>query len=228
MFNLYCERAGAAGLWAEPLNAFTNLAFIVAAALAAMRLVRTPGLGWRNGWDLWLLTLLLAAIGVGSGLWHTFATGWGLLADVLPITLFINVYLLSFGWRVLGLRWVGLPLLWVGYQAASVGLVALFGADALNGSVGYLPALAFLIGFAGWLWHKGRPLWRAMAAAALLFAISVTLRTLDVALCARLPLGTHFLWHLLNAALLFVLLNSLINATRPQGAGVSSAQQSRR
>ncbi len=217
MLDVYCERAGAAGFWAEPLNALTNLAFIVAAAVVGLRLARASGLDWRNGWDLWLLTLLLAAIGVGSGLWHSFATRWGLLADVLSITLFINLYLLSFGWRVLGLRWVGLPLLWLGYQVASFGLLTVVSPDALNGSVGYLPALAFLLGFAWWLRRTQHPLWRAVAVAAMLFAVSLSFRTLDMALCAALPLGTHFMWHLLNAALLFVLVNALVDALRRQG-----------
>jgi hypothetical protein len=214
MLDVYCERAGAAGLWAEPVNALTNLAFIVAAVVVGLRLARAPGLGWRNGGDLWLLALLLAVIGVGSGLYHTFATPWALLADVLPITLFINVYLLAFGWRVLGLRWVDLPLLWLGYQAVSFGLVAGVGADALNGSVGYLPALAFLVAFAWWLHRSRHPMWRTMVLAAALFAVSVTLRTLDPVVCGWLPVGTHFLWHLLNALLLFLLLDGLLRHGR--------------
>jgi hypothetical protein len=209
MLDVYCERAGADGLWAEPLNAMTNLAFVVAAVLVALRLQRSPALGWRNGWDLWALTLVLAAIGIGSGLWHTLATPWGLLADVLPITLFINGYLLAFGWRALGLRWVGLPLLWLGYQAANVGLLSAVSANVLNGSVAYFPVLAFLVGFALWLRARDGAMARTMAAAAGLFALSLTFRTLDAALCPLLPMGTHFLWHLLNAALLFLLLDGL-------------------
>jgi hypothetical protein len=209
MLDVYCERAGAAGLWAEPLNAVTNLAFVVAAAVVGLRLLRSPGIKWLRNWDLWLLTLLLAAIGIGSGLWHTFATRWGLLADVVPITLFINLYLLTFGWRVLGLRGVRLLLLWLAYQAGSIGLLALVPADALNGSVGYLPALAFLVAFAIWLYRADQPLWRTVAVAAGLFVVSLTFRTLDSAFCAALPFGTHFLWHLLNAFLLFLLLDGL-------------------
>ena len=70
----YCERTGA-GFWAEPVNAMTNLAFLV------------------------------AAVGVGSFLWHTFATPWAEWADVIPIGLFIAVFLASFLRRVAGLRW---------------------------------------------------------------------------------------------------------------------------
>ena len=60
----YCERLGP-GLWAEPVNAVTNAAFLVAAAVMWWR---CAGLWWSRA-----LCAVLAAIGVGSGLFHTFA-----------------------------------------------------------------------------------------------------------------------------------------------------------
>ena len=62
----YCERTGA-GLWSEPLNAATNAAFLVA-ALVMWR--RTEG--GRAPVEA-ALVALLALIGVGSALFHTFA-----------------------------------------------------------------------------------------------------------------------------------------------------------
>lgn len=85
----YCERIDAS-FWAEPVNALTNLAFVIAAVVIANALVR-DGQAVRKAWDLWLLAGLIAAIGVGSFLWHTLATPWSGLADVIPILLFINV-----------------------------------------------------------------------------------------------------------------------------------------
>ena len=35
-----------------------------------------------------------------------------------------------------------------------------------------------------------------------LLVVSLTFRTLDEPLCAAIPLGTHFLWHILNAIML--------------------------
>ncbi|TVQ85245.1 MAG: hypothetical protein EA400_16195 [Chromatiaceae bacterium] len=219
MLDRYCERGGEIGLWAEPVNALTNLAFLIAAGLAARRFVGTPGLTLRTGWDLALLILLLIAIGIGSALWHTFATRWALLADVIPITGFINLYLLSFGYRVLALYPWTLFGLWLAYQGANIGLLALVPAAALNGSVGYLPALAFLIGFWVWLRGRGHPLAPTMLAAAGLFGLSLTLRTLDPDLCMLWPIGTHFVWHLFNAWLLYLLLDGLIrHGKRARGA----------
>ena len=214
LLDVYCERAASPGIWAEPLNAATNIAFRVAAGFAWRRFAAEPGLGWRNGWDVGILILLLAAIGVGSGLWHTLASGWSLLADVLPITLFINVFLLSFAWRVLRFGGLGVAALWIGYQLANAGLLAVVSPSALNGSVGYLPALGFLGLFWLLLLGRGHPMAPRMLACTLLFALSLTLRTADLSLCAAVPAGTHFLWHLLNALLLYLLLDGLIRWRR--------------
>ena len=83
----YCERTDAS-LWAEPLNAFSNLAFIAAfvAGLWCYRRYRQET--GRQRWEFILLLALLCGIGVGSFLFHTFATRWALVADVGPITLF--------------------------------------------------------------------------------------------------------------------------------------------
>ncbi len=136
--DAYCERTGP-GLWGEPLNAVTNLAFIVAAVMA-LRLWRAqPGLTYRNGWDLLLMIALLFAIGIGSALWHTFATRWAMSADTIPILLFINVFLLGFLVRLAGLRWVGTIAFFALFQLVNRGVKAQFPPDFLNGSIFYGP-----------------------------------------------------------------------------------------
>ena len=80
----YCERTDSA-FWSEPVNAVTNLAFIVA---AIVMWTRTRGLPAGQ-----MLSALLFLIGVGSGLFHTFATGWAAVADVAAIVAFTLAYL---------------------------------------------------------------------------------------------------------------------------------------
>ena len=82
--DLYCERTTAA-FWAEPVNALTNAAFLMA-ALIGWRAARSTG---RRDGPMILLIALTASIGVGSFLFHTVATRWAALADVVPISLFI-------------------------------------------------------------------------------------------------------------------------------------------
>ena len=85
--DAYCERTSAA-FWAEPLNAWSNMAFF-AAAMIGLSLWSLRGGKDRAGLGL---CLLVAVIGAGSFLFHTVATRWASLADVLPIAVFIYAY----------------------------------------------------------------------------------------------------------------------------------------
>ena len=85
--DAYCERIDAS-FWSEPVNALSNAAFLVAAAIAFAR--------WRRAGasDLPALFLIaaVAVVGIGSFLFHTFANRWSRLADVIPIAVFIYGY----------------------------------------------------------------------------------------------------------------------------------------
>jgi hypothetical protein len=208
----YCERLDGR-FWAEPLNAASNAAFLVAAAAAYDLLRRRGG----NDVPALALVAVTAAVGVGSFAFHTVATRGAMLLDVIPIAIFIYGYFLLALRRFFGLG--ALP---------AVGSTLLFGAagyfieasfHGLNGSIGYLPALAALLGFAGLLWagvgpelpaQARRGAARGLAAAAATFVLSLTLRTVDRDICPAVPFGTHFLWHTLNACVLWLLMRTAI------------------
>jgi hypothetical protein len=198
--DAYCERVDPS-FWAEPVNALTNLSFLLAAAFAYREVRRDgtlePGVG--------LLLGLMLAIGIGSFLFHTLATRWAALADTLPITLFILCYLTLTLRRGFGLGWLWAVALGLGFLPLS-GLVAAGAAAVtgglLGGSSGYLPALAALVVCGALLRTRNTEAGRGLLVAAGLFLVSLTFRTLDQPLCPLVPLGTHFLWHLLNGVLL--------------------------
>jgi hypothetical protein len=197
MLDEYCERLGP-GLWAEPFNALSNLAFLVA-AWALWRLSRQ-----RGGPDLdgGILLGLLLCIGTGSSLYHTFATGWARWLDVAPILLFQLWFLWIYGRRVIGLGWPGSAGLVAAFLLA--GALMYLDPTLLNRSILYLPALLFLTGLG--LWHRrhARAPWLLLQAAGVLL-LSLTLRTLDLSICDRFAIGTHFLWHLLNGLVLYLI-----------------------
>ncbi|MGA7613335.1 MAG: ceramidase domain-containing protein [Xanthobacteraceae bacterium] len=198
--NFYCERASAA-FWAEPVNALTNAGFLVA-ALAAFVEGRRAG-----GRDVPVLALIavMALIGLGSFAFHTLATRGAVYLDVIPIAVFIYGYLALALRRFLGLRCLPTIAILVGYIALSRLLAHLTPPGALNGSIDYLPALAALLIMLGVVPVTVR---RTVALAAAVFVISLAFRTVDRAVCGTFPLGTHFIWHLLNAVVLFVLLRA--------------------
>lgn len=209
--DLYCERTDPS-FWAEPVNALSNVAFLIAAWAAFVLWRRT---GKR---DLAVLALILVAatVGLGSFAFHTLATRGALLLDVIPIGVFIYGYFLLALRRFLELSWpLALGLL-AGFIVLSNGLALLIPREVLTGAAGYFPALAALIGI-GWL-TRGQPAGRALLAAAGVFAASLTLRIADPEVCGAFPLGTHFLWHILNAVVLYTVLWGAISERRADGA----------
>lgn len=190
----YCERLGP-GLWAEPLNAATNAAFLLAAAVMWRR---CAGLAWGRA-----LCAVLAAIGVGSGLFHTFANPLTGLMDVLPIVGFILLYLflatrdfLGFG----GPASLAAALAFVPYALI---LTPVFRAlPGFSVSAFYWPVPVLILVYAWLLRGRAPATARGLAIGAGLLGLSLVARSADMALCPALPVGTHFLWHLLNALML--------------------------
>jgi hypothetical protein len=201
----YCERTDPS-FWAEPVNAITNAAFLIAAAAA---LVDWRGNGGRDLPALGLIGIV-AAIGAGSFTFHTVATRAAALLDVLPITAFIYGYLLLALRRFLDLRPLSAFAILAGFVAFSLGLSARLPPGFLNGSGAYLPALAAMLAI-GWL-DRRKPPGRTVLAATVVFAISLLFRTIDNLVCDAVPLGTHFLWHASNAVVLYLLLRAAMTA----------------
>ncbi len=193
----YCERTDFT-FWSEPINAITNGAFLLA-ALAVWAI-----LGGKRDPGARLLVIVLAAIGTGSFLFHTFATGWAATADVLPILIFILVYVHQATSRFFDLPrwapWVAV-IAFVPYSAAvTAGVAAIVG--PLSGSVAYVPVPILILIYAALVARRDPGTARGLAIGALILIASLTFRTVDEMVCASLPLGTHFLWHVLNGIML--------------------------
>ncbi len=199
----YCERAGDAALFAEPINAITNLFFILAAIAAARAILRLPPAYLRSRLDLWLLTAALFCIGVGSGLWHLLPNGTTVLMDVIPITLFIHIYLIAAMRHLLNFSWVRIGIWWLLYVGVTILAQITLSPDLLNGTIMYIPTYLTLMVLTTTVWSRDHEAGRAFLAMLGLWTLSLTFRTLDTNLCAALPIGTHFLWHTLNAWMLY-------------------------
>ena len=198
--DLYCERTGT-GLWAEPLNALTNLAFFT----AAWKLIPNSEKGAS---PLTLLIALIVSIGIGSTLFHTFATTWAQLLDVTPILLFQVCFVWLYSRRIIHLSRLASALILSGF------LIAAFSGrlfpEVLNRSLSYVPGLLVLIIFGSYHHLTRKQAHLALLGASAIFLISVTFRSVDLVLCAYVPFGTHFLWHILNGAVLYLAVKALV------------------
>ena len=205
--DMYCERRG--GAWdAEPLNAVSNVAFFIAAWAAWRLQERRPNAAF--GGAIRALCIIIAVVGAGSLSFHTLATRWAEWADVIPILIFMIVYC----WLILTafFRWPR----WLKALATLLLFVATFYLESdefekvLWGGAMYLPTLVFLMAVGAGIWRCNASAGKAFYAAAGLFVLSFTARTLDRPMCDALPVGTHYFWHLFNAAVLFLLVRTVI------------------
>jgi len=212
----YCERTDAS-FGAEPANALTNAAFLIA-AWAAWQLYRhhpDPNPTIRH--QIQALIVAIVIVGLGSFLFHTVATRWAEWGDVLPILLFMLLYL----WLLLTVFfelpiWAKASLVLL-YFAATFHLEARVPGTVLWGGALYIPTLILMV-VAGAAVLLRQPIaGRGLFVAFGVFLVSLTARMLDAPICPVFPLGTHFVWHLLNAMLMYLLLRVAILSRRVGG-----------
>ena len=193
-FDGYCERTDLS-LWSEPLNAITNAAFLIAAMVMARRTRGVPGAQ--------LLCGLVFVIGIGSLLLHTTATAWAALADTGPIGLFILLYLYLINRDVVGWPvWAAVvgTLCFAPFAAAIVRLTDQVPFLAISNFYWSVPILLVIYGIC--LRRRAPATANGLLIGAALLSVSIILRSLDEIVCGSWPMGTHFLWHCLNALML--------------------------
>ena len=190
----YCERTDHT-LWSEPINAVTNIAFIIVAVIMWRRSSRDPGARW--------LSAVLFAIGVGSGLFHTFATAWSATADVIPIAVFTLSYIYLANMHFWKMPfWIAAlgTVAFVPYAAALTPVISALPFFSISSAYWVLPPLIASYGLL--LSSQAPETGRGLLIAAGLLVVSIIFRSLDEMVCHSLSFGTHFAWHVLNAILL--------------------------
>ena len=204
-FDIYCERTGPE-FWSEPVNAFTNISFILSSVFLSIYLLRKNS----GSSDLvnWIFIILIFLIGLGSWSFHTLANLVSLLSDVIPIGVFIILYTWFAFQRLLFINW------YFPYIAVSGVLIAtvLLSFVPLYGSQSYLGALVFLFVFGTYCKiFKNSKFSASLIFASLILLISILFRTIDTHICGYFFLGSHFIWHILNSILLFIVTKVMID-----------------
>ena len=192
----YCERTNL-DFFSEPLNFFTNFAFIYCSIILFL--------------DKRVLdkryTYIMFCIGVGSLLFHSvpnYITG---LLDVFFIMLFIFYYLKNL-YFALKINIYFSYLLSIIFIFFCYFFGQYFSGTYLSSSAYYFPILMhlyflyfyFLFQKKNYYYHK------RFINIPIIFSISLFLRTIDYHSCSLLLTGTHFIWHILNAIVLYLLI----------------------
>jgi len=204
--DAYCERTGM-GLLAEPLNAVSNISFLLAAWAAWLLAKRTGTLST----GLRALIAIVASVGIGSILWHTYPTMLTLILDSVPILISISCYIWLYARNVIGMR----PLFAVAAVAAFplATFLAIPFSGVLHGAFVYVPGLVVTL-VLGVFHARERVVARfTLLAAAGVYLAALFFRTIDNEICPVLPTGTHFIWHLLIGLVTYLAMRSLILST---------------
>lgn len=190
----YCERTDFT-YWAEPVNAVTNAAFVIAALIMWRR---TAGLPLARA-----LCVVLALIGLGSYLFHTHAQVWSAIADTTPIAAFILLYVYVANRHFLEFRTLpalGLTAAFIPYVLVTYPVFSRL--PFFEVSAGYWPVPLLIAIYAVLLRNRAPDTARGLAIGAGILVLSLAFRTADMPVCDSFPLGTHFLWHILNGIML--------------------------
>lgn len=188
--DLYCERT-APGLLGEPLNTLGNVAFVVATLWLVRRLLRESDVKR----DDWLLVVLAGLVGIGSIAFHLFATRTTALLDQAFIGLFVIVFVQRWLVRVVGIGTIASFAGVVVFVAVTIGTRLMVPREILNGSVFYLPIFLVIASMALWAARRRHPSARIAIGMVAVFIPALVVRTIDLAACDVLPVGTHWLWH---------------------------------
>lgn len=203
-----CERAGL-GFLQEPLNVLSSFAFVFVAVAIYRHYHRHEDLQKKWIWDVHALTFITFLIGVNSVAFHAVPTPVTELADTVTIVLFIILYFWSVLFRIGRTTIFQAGICFTAFLGFSHILVHQF-PRALNDSIGYLSSMIALIMIAVYLYLKARPSSTHFMMAAIIGVVSLFCRAIDREICPMLPIGSHFLWHMLNATLIYILLKQLV------------------
>jgi len=197
--DIYCERVSS-DLFAEPINFLSNIAFIIAFYILIRRL-KDASFGDKALKNCsTILTYIILFIGLGSFLFHAFGNLWSAFADTFPIMIFILFYL------YIAVRFY----LKQNNFVAATALIIFLSLNVFLGYAGieeissYLTALfAMLLISVISLMRDEIEISRGLFTTSIIFMISLTFRQLDNFACSYMSLGTHWIWHILNAILLY-------------------------
>jgi hemolysin III len=197
----------------EPWNASSTLIFL----LIVLVFLRRTG-GDHKRFPFTVVTLPILFIGfLGGAIYHATRSHWiWLTLDFSPIFILVLLASLYFWHSVLSSWWKSVFTV-IFLFATSIGIRSMIeGSLTLKISAGY-SLLAINILLPAFL-HAANKNWagiRYLLLAPIFFILAITFRYFDQSLSdSYLPMGTHFLWHLLGGGSVFVLMEYVFQSEK--------------
>ena len=201
--DFYCERTNNQ-IFDEPINAISNVFFIIV-SISLFKILR------KNQSDkiYYVQPILIFFIGIGSFLFHLKPNLITLYLDIIPIFLFSLSFIFLFNRNVINISNLNSALLFILFLTLLLFITPKLKYEILNGSEFYFANYFFLAMYTIWLYFKKSDFFQLLFLGFIFFNLSILLRSIDNHICNYLSIGTHFLWHFLNAYLLKIL--TLVN-----------------
>lgn len=184
----YCER-DVFGF--EIINTVSNIGFWI----AAFYVYRGE---WRVGSRFLVFAMaLLVIVGLCSGLFHLRPSLVLLVLDAVPL----YVLVLSIAYRALSLMTrITTAIVFIILVIASAVIANAATVDtAIHVAARHGVALIALTAMASWIRRRNRAAGRLLLAGVSFYAVALAAKAFDGAVCAFVPIGSHWLWHLAGA-----------------------------
>lgn len=203
IYSIYCE-SGIGIFSTQPINTISNVALLIAAYFA-YRFVLIKKVKDRT---LKMLPFIISITGIGSMMWHGIPHPLTNFADTLPISTFVLVSLFLFLEKLLEKK----ALVWKIFLAfILVEIPFMFDlVPSFNGLLPYSIVLVFGAFLVFGLIRKYKSLTPDLVIIISLFATALIFRTLDLMICPVFSVGTHFIWHIINALVFYLVVRVLV------------------
>ena len=201
--DFYCERTNQQ-IFNEPINAISNIFFIIV-SLSLIKILKKN----KSNNIYYIQPILIFFIGIGSFLFHLVPNLITLYSDIIPIFLFSLSFIFLFNRDVINISHLHNAFLFFLFFILLLFITPKLNYEILNGSEFYLANYCFLTLYTIWLYIKKSDFFQLLFLGFIFFNLSILLRSLDNHICEYFSIGTHFLWHFLNAYLLKIL--TLVN-----------------
>ncbi len=190
----YCE-ISRFGSITQPINVAGNLGFLVLFFFSWHMIGLRP------------LTITALLIFIGSSIWHATLHPLGLAFDIMPILLWVMLYLWAISKHIL-----------LKSQRYFVILMFLLGAFIITKLTShifpmrsgiFITASSLLLIASYYTYYINRHYAFLLVNASFLLNLAIIARLADLPFCDTIPIGTHWLWHLIAAFSLIPLIKLL-------------------
>lgn len=200
-------------LFSEPLNVLTSLLFVVTAFFLQRFFQKTHAqhrhIPHYFDLDIRILIGMVYVIGFSSSLLHSIPNAVTEFFDVISIALFIIVFFFSVMLRILRCRMRNIILAFIAFLFFTFSSITYLH-SYMNGATSYISTMAALTMVAFYLYGRGHPSAKHFLAAGQIGIVALYLRSIDSKFCDFMPIGTHWIWHTMNAVLIAIIMRELI------------------